>query len=85
MGTQEDCAFTHAEILGLKLLFALMDQVRAWAVADAVLTSIAGCHGAWVDTLGTPQQLALSLDVSLRSVAVVPPCWYLVCRVDEPH
>lgn len=25
---QEDCAFTHAEILGLKLLFALMDQVR---------------------------------------------------------
>lgn len=24
---QEDCAFTHAEILGLKLLFALMDQV----------------------------------------------------------
>lgn len=25
--TQDDCAFTHAEILGLKLLFALMDQV----------------------------------------------------------
>ncbi|CAM9839268.1 unnamed protein product, partial [Choristocarpus tenellus] len=23
---QDDCAFTHAEILGLKLLFALMDQ-----------------------------------------------------------
>lgn len=27
---QEECAFTHAEILGLKLLFALMDQVSTW-------------------------------------------------------
>lgn len=38
--TQDDCAFTHAEILGLKLLFALMDQVHKHSIIVRLMVGV---------------------------------------------